>query len=304
LVAFGFDRYPVYEDMTQGFVRPEFLVETGWLAGHLEDPAVRVLDCTTHLPPLPDNSYYTVRPGRDDFLKEHIPGAAFVDMDRDVADTSALFHFMLPSSIQFAQAMSALGIGRDTLVVSYSAANHWWATRMWWMLRVFGHERAAVLDGGFQKWRKEGRPVASGAAEPRARAHFEARPARGEMIATKQDVLAAIGAADICTINALRPEQHGGTGGVYYGRRGHIKGSVNLAAMSTVDDNNVYKSAQELRRMFTEPLSKPAVITYCGGGIAASADTLVLTMLGHENVRLYDASLSEWARDPALPMEI
>ena len=290
--------------MTQGFVRPEFLVETGWLAGHLQDPAVRVLDCTTHLPPLPDNSYYTVRPGRDDFLKGHIPGSAFVDMDHDVADTSAAFHFMLPSSLQFAEAMSALGVGHDTLVVSYSGANHWWATRMWWMLRVFGHERAAVLNGGFQKWRKEGRPVASGAAKSFARTNFQARPARREMVATRDEVLAAIGAADTCTINALRPEQHTGTGGVYYGRRGHIKGSVNLAAVATVDDNNVYKSAAELRRMFAEPLSKPAVITYCGGGIAASADTLVLTMLGHDNVKLYDASLSEWARDPALPMEL
>jgi thiosulfate/3-mercaptopyruvate sulfurtransferase len=290
--------------MTQGFVRPEFLVETGWLAAHLQDPRVRVLDCTTHLPPLPDNSYYTVRPGRDDFLKGHIPGSAFVDMDHDVADTSAPFHFMLPSSIQFAEAMSALGISHDTLVVSYSGANHWWATRMWWMLRVFGHERAAVLNGGFQKWRKEDRPVESGTATPSARSHFEPHSARREMVATRQDVLAAIGTADTCIINALRPEQHTGTGGVYYGRRGHIKGSVNLAAMATVDDNNVYKSAEELRGMFAEPLSKPTVITYCGGGIAASADTLVLTMLGHDNVKLYDASLSEWAQDPALPMEM
>jgi len=290
--------------MTQGFVRPEFLVETDWLAGHLQDSGVRVLDCTTHLPPLPDNSYYTVRPGRDDFLKGHIPGSAFVDMDHDVADTSAAFHFMLPSSIQFAEAMAALGIGHDTLVVSYSGANHWWATRMWWMLRVFGHERAAVLNGGFQKWRREGRPVESGAARSLARTSYQPRAARREMVATREDVLAAIGTADTCIINALRPEQHTGTGGVYYGRRGHIKGSVNLAAVATVDDNNVYKSAEELRRMFAEPLSKPTVIAYCGGGIAASADTLVLTMLGHDNVRLYDASLSEWARDPALPMEL
>jgi thiosulfate/3-mercaptopyruvate sulfurtransferase len=290
--------------MTQGFVRPEFLVETEWLAEHLKDHGVRVLDCTTHLPPLPDNSYYTVRPGLDEFLKGHIPGSAFVDMDRDVADTSAPFHFMLPSSTQFAEAMSALGIGRDTLVVSYSGANHWWATRMWWMLRVFGHECAAVLNGGFQKWCREGRPVESGIAKRCAGTHFAPRSARREMVATREDVLAAIGAAGICTINALRPEQHTGTGGVYYGRRGHIKGSINLAAMATVGGDNVYKSAEELRRMFAEPLSKPTVITYCGGGIAASADTLVLTMLGHDNVKLYDASLSEWARDPALPMEM
>jgi thiosulfate/3-mercaptopyruvate sulfurtransferase len=290
--------------MTQGFVHPEYLVDTGWLAGHLADAEVRVLDCTTHLPPLPDNSYYTVRPGREEFLQSHIPGAAFVDMDRDVADTSSPYHFMLPSAEKFADAMSTLGIDRDTLVVSYSGANHWWASRMWWMLRVFGHDRAAVLDGGFQKWRREGRPLESGPARPVPRKNFEVRPPRRELIATREDVLAAIGSADVCTINALRPEQHAGTGGVYYGRRGHIMGSINLAAVATVDKDNVYRSAQELRRQFAEPLSKPAVIAYCGGGIAASADTLVLAMLGYESVKLYDASLSEWARDPALPMEM
>jgi thiosulfate/3-mercaptopyruvate sulfurtransferase len=289
--------------MTKGFVHPEFLVDTSWLAEHLDDPLVRVLDCTTHLPALPDNSYYTVQPGLDDFLAAHIPGAAFVDMDRDVADASSSLHFMLPSNTQFADAMSGLGISRDTLVVSYASANHWWATRMWWMLRVFGHERAAVLDGGFQKWRKEGRRVESGPARLRARTRFVAPPARREMVATKEEVLAAIGDANVCTVNALRLEQHAGSGGVYYGRRGHIPGSINLPAAATVDENNVYKSARELRAIFAEPLSKPTVIAYCGGGIAASADTLVLTMLGHDNVKLYDASLSEWARDSALPME-
>jgi thiosulfate/3-mercaptopyruvate sulfurtransferase len=210
---------------------------------------------------------------------------------------------MLPASEQFAQAMSAFGIGDDTLVVSYSSANHWWAARMWWMLRVFGHERAAVLNGGLQKWQAEGRPLESGPARSCPKARFTPRPARRDMIATKQDVLAAIGSPHTCTINALRPEQHAGTGGVYYGRRGHIRGSINVPAAATVDANNVYKSAAELRRLFAEPLSAPAVIAYCGGGIAASADILVLTMLGHPNAKLYDASLSEWAREPSLPME-
>jgi thiosulfate/3-mercaptopyruvate sulfurtransferase len=288
--------------MTQGFVHPEYLVGSEWLAGHLDDPAVRVLDCTTHLPPLPDNSYYTVVPAREDFQKGHIPGAAFVDMDHDVADTSAATHFMLPSSAQFAGAMSQFGIGDDTLVVSYSSANHWWASRMWWMLQVFGHRRTAVLDGGLQKWKKEGRPIETGPAKLRPGARFTARPARREMIADRDDVLAAIGNDRICTINALRPEQHAGTGGVNYGRPGHVKGSVNIAALTTVDEQNTYRSPQELRRLFALPLAKPRVIAYCGGGIAASADALVLAMLGHENVSLYDASLSEWARDPQLPM--
>ncbi|HVY06121.1 MAG TPA: sulfurtransferase [Burkholderiales bacterium] len=289
--------------MTQGFVHPEFLVETGWLAEHLEDPGVRVFDCTTHLPPLPDNSYYTVKPGIEDFLAAHVPGSTFVDMDCDVADTSAAVHFMLPSAAKFSDFMSASGVDRDTLVVSYSSANHWWASRMWWMLRVFGHDRAAVLDGGFQKWRAEGRPIETGPARSVAPKKFPQLPPRREMVATKEDVLGAIGSSEICTINALRPEQHAGTGGVYYGRRGHVKGSINVAAVATVDENNTYKSADELRRLFAEPLSRQAVIAYCGGGIAATADALVLAMLGYENVRVYDASLSEWASDPAMPME-
>jgi thiosulfate/3-mercaptopyruvate sulfurtransferase len=287
-----------------GFVHPEYLVSTDWLTRHLQDQNVCVLDCTTHLPPLPDNSYYTVIPGREDFLKARIPGAALVDMDHDVADTSAAFHFMLPSAEQFAEAMSGFGIGSDTLVVSYSSANHWWASRMWWMLRVFGHDKAAVLDGGLQKWKQEGRALESGEPAKRPRKDFPRRPARLEMVATSADVLAAIHRADTCTLNALRPEQHAGTGGVTYGRRGHIPGSINVAAMHAVDANNTYRSAAELRKLFAEPMAAPRVITYCGGGIAASSAALVLAMLGHTNVALYDASLSEWARNPQLPMEV
>ena len=172
------------------------------------------------------------------------------------------------------------------------------------MRRVFGRERAAMRNGGFQKRCSECRPIEGESSGPCAKAHYEARAVRREMVASKDDVLAAIGNADTHTISALRPEQHTSTGGVYYGRRSHIKGSANLAAMTTADENNAYKSAEDLRRLFAEPLSKSAVITDYGGGIAATADTLVLPMLGHNNVRLYDASLSEWARDSALPMQM
>ena len=116
--------------------------------------------------------------------------------------------------------------------------------------------------------------------------------------------MAAIGAGDVCTLNALRPDQHAGSGGTVYGRLGHIKGSINVAAVNVVDANNEFKSAEVLREQFADALAKPRVITYCGGGIAASSATMLLTMLGHKNVQLYDASLSEWAPDPTLPMEI
>jgi thiosulfate/3-mercaptopyruvate sulfurtransferase len=121
----------------------------------------------------------------------------------------------------------------------------------------------------------------------------------------KEEVLRSIGDNAVCTINALSPEQHAGTGGNTYGRPGHIKGSVNLPAAHLLDPNtNEFRSADELREGFaTVGASAKGVITYCGGGIAASADAFALVLLGHPDVKLYDASLSEWASDPTLPME-
>ena len=123
------------------------------------------------------------------------------------------------------------------------------------------------------------------------------------MVATRADVLAAIGAGDVCNINALHPKQHAGTGGVTYGRRGHIAGSVNVPAAANVNADNTFKSMAELRALYAQALQQPKVITYCGGGIAATSVALALEMLGHKSVKVYDASLTEWAADPELPME-
>jgi thiosulfate/3-mercaptopyruvate sulfurtransferase len=285
------------------FAHPEFIVETSWLADHLNDPSVRVLDCTTHLMPPTQGGPYDVVSGGADFEKAHIPGAGFADIDNELSDKSHRLHFMLPSPEFFAAAIGKLGVGDATKVVLYSTANHWWATRLWWMLRVFGHDNAAVLNGGFQKWSREGRAVDRGPARIAEQRSFTPKYREGH-VAGKEDVLAAIGAADTCTLNALRPDQHAGTGGTVYGRLGHISGSINVAAVNVVDGNNEFKSADVLREQFTDALAKPRVITYCGGGIAASSATMLLTMLGHNNVQLYDASLSEWAPDAALPMEL
>lgn len=288
--------------MTTGFVHPQYLVDTAWLDAHRNDPQLRIVDCTTHLPPLPDFSLYTVVPGREDFEKAHIPGAQFLDIEHQASTPHARLHFMLPTAEGFAAAMSRLGIGDDTLVVAYSTANHWWATRLWWMLRVFGHDRAAVLDGGFQKWRQEGRATQSGPATAVQPATFTAHY-RPELVADRDDVRRAIGAQGVCTVNALRPEQHAGTGGVNYGRRGHITGSINIAAVQHLNANNTFKPAAELRDLFAPALSSPQVITYCGGGIAATSVALVLAMFGYDAVKVYDNSLTEWAADPSLPMQ-
>jgi len=156
-------------------VHPEYLVSTDWLAQHLHDPAVRIVDCTTHLPPRPDFSLYDVVSGRADYEKAHIPGAIFVDIEHDVSTPHPRLHFMLPSPEAFAAAMGRFGIGDDTHVIVYATANHWWATRLWWMLRVFGHDRASVLDGGFHKWQREERPVEAALLHDQARQRVSLR---------------------------------------------------------------------------------------------------------------------------------
>jgi thiosulfate/3-mercaptopyruvate sulfurtransferase len=287
----------------EGFVHPEFLIETDALERRLGDRALLIFDCTTNLIPDPKTTYQVV-PARTEFERGHIPGAQFIDLQADLSDNQHRFRFMLPSAEAFAATMGRFGVGEGTRVVLYSTANPWWATRVWWLLRVFGFDDAAVLDGGWQKWSREGRPIETGPAKQRPPAHFTLREQRPLMVG-KEEVLQAVGDGAVCTVNALLSEQHTGSGGNSYGRPGRIKGSVNLPAAHLLDPaTNEFLPAAELRRRFEAvgAFGRQA-ITYCGGGIAASADAFALVMLGHPDVKLYDASLSEWAIDPSLPME-
>ncbi len=274
-----------------------FIIDTTSLLERLHERDLVILDGTTHV--LPDG----LRAGRAEFEQCHIPGAQFVDIDADWSDPDQApgLHFMLPPPERFAEAVGRLGIGSGSFVVCYATSNHWWATRLWWMLRVFGHDKAAVLDGGFPQWVAEARAVESGPGRSRSPARFTPR-FRPELVASKEDVLAAVGDGAVCTVNALRPEQHRGEEMPSVGRPGHITGSINVPALHLVGADNRFKPPDELRRVLAEPLSKPRVITYCGGGVAASSPTLLLTMLDHPDVRLYDGSLAEWACDESLPM--
>src|SRR5580700_9124553 len=200
----------------QGFAHPEFLVETDRLAAQLGDPKLIVLDGTVHLIPDPKITY-TVKSGREDFEKGHIPGAQFVDLQEDLSAKHPKLRFMLPNAEEFAAAIGRFGVGEGSRVVLYSTTTPQWASRIWWMLRNYGFDNVAVLDGGFQKWSREGRPVKTGAARACPQAMFVVRADRKLMVG-KEAVLAAIGDGAICTINALSREQHTGTGGTVYGR--------------------------------------------------------------------------------------
>lgn len=265
---------------------------------------MRVLDCTTRILPDPVTVYRT-EPVRDGFEKAHIPGACFVDMRTELSDPGHRYPFMRPSADAFADAVGRLGIGNDAQVVLYSTLDPWWATRAWWLFRSFGHEKVAVLDGGLGRWQAEGRRVQSGPDLRPDPVPFEAREVSG-MFVDRDAVLNAIGDGRVCTVNARLPSNFAGIDGNNYGRPGRIPGSVNVPAASLYDATTGLMLPLETlgERFAAVRAGQRQVITYCGHGIAASAVAFALDMLGHEKVAIYDASLSEWAGDARLPLEV
>ncbi len=291
------------------FQNPQYLVETDWLAEHLNDPELRIIECNVGMPNYYEDSsgdQIEIVSGRSDYEQDHIPGSDFVDLVTGLMnqDDKHLM-FPLPSPEQFAGVMSRHGIGEGVRVVLYDRTMNAWAARFWWMLRTFGFDDAAVLNGGWAKWTAENRPT-SVIPPHHAPREFVARY-RPELIATKEEVLKAIGEETSCIINALDPEEFAGRGPVRYGRPGHIPASLNVPAIGLADlQTHAYLDAEALREQFSAvgALDKDRVVTYCGGGIAASSDALVLTLLGVEKVALYNGSMTEWAADPALPLEV
>ncbi len=265
---------------------------------------LRVFDCTVIISFGPEG--VRLRSGREGWNAAHIPGAGFLDLLSELSDPSSRFHFMLPPAEQFADVMSAHGVGDGTRVVLYDAHNSAWAARVWWMLHSYGFENAVVLNGGWKKWALEGRS-ASAAPAGSAHAHFQARPRPGIFV-DRAVVEAAIAETGTCLVNGLGEEQHRGSGPtVAGGRPGHIPGSSNVPTQSLVDPTTqAYLPEPELRALLDDAGASGAdrVITYCGGGIAASGVAFVLKLLGHDNVSIYDASLEEWATDPSLPIEV
>jgi thiosulfate/3-mercaptopyruvate sulfurtransferase len=288
--------------------RDRYLATTDELAGRFDDQRLRILDCTVFLRPRSDGKPgYEVASGREEWAAGHIPGSGFADLPGELSDRDHPLRFMMPPAEQFAAAMSSYGVGDDSEVVLYDRAGNMWAARVWWMLRAFGFDNARVLDGGWTKWLAEGRPVSTDPPTVRP-ATFTATP-RPELIASKDDVLSAIQSGQSCIVNALNGAQHRGEVAPY-GRPGHIATSVNVPAMGrdgVVDpETQTYLPTADIRALFEAAGARPEqkMITYCGGGIAASSAAFAATMAGFTDIALYDASLSEWAANDSLPMEV
>jgi thiosulfate/3-mercaptopyruvate sulfurtransferase len=274
------------------------LVEPGWLASHLGDEQLRILDVTVQITP-----EFVTRSGRAGWQVAHVPGSVFGDLLDGLSDRGApTLMMMLPSAEQFATEMGKLGVGAGAQVVLYDARENMWAARVWWMLRAFGFDDAAVLDGGWRAWTAEGHSVCSKPCTYRP-AQFTARPRLGLFVGT-QDVLAAMDDPDTAIVSALGRRQHRGEINEY-GRPGHIPGAKNVSAWAILDKaSGRYRPLGELRQMCAPILGSGRVITYCGGGIAASSLAFALHRLGQPNIAVYDGGLLEWCADPSLPLEM
>jgi thiosulfate/3-mercaptopyruvate sulfurtransferase len=273
----------------------ESLVSTDWLERELGASDLRVIDATLFLPGEP-------RDARGEYEAEHIPGAVFLDLE-DVSDTSNPVPHMVPSEAKFASRMASLGLRDGQRFVVYDNSPLHSAARAWWMLRSFGAHYVALLDGGLQKWKAEGRPLESGRPQLR-HGHFS--PSfDSKAVADKAAVAGLIGSGSHEIVDARGPGRF--TGEEAEPRpgmaSGHIPGSKNLPQGRLFNADNSWKQDEDLRRAFKEAgvdLDKPMVTT-CGSGVTACALLFGAHRLGKEDARLYDGSWSEWGSDPAMP---
>jgi len=281
------------------------IISTTQLAAILGDPNLRLYDCTTYNEPVPPGSDmpYRAVPGDKTFAAGHIPGADFLDLQGEFSDTSAQQFFMMPDIAQLEAAFGGHGLDASKTIVLYSIGTMMWSTRFWWMLRSLGVD-ARVLDGGFDKWKEEGRPIETGAPEGYPATTFKAAPRAGFFV-DKNAVKARIGDPSTVIVNALGPQFHQGLEPSRYGRPGRVPGSVNVSAATLTNaDKTLTSLADAEAKLAAQGVTRDKnVICYCGGGISATIDLLLLTQLGYDKLTLYDASMGEWARDPALPIE-
>jgi thiosulfate/3-mercaptopyruvate sulfurtransferase len=276
------------------FARPDLFWSTEQVAARLGDPNARVVDCR----------FSFDAEARTDYLKAHLPGAIHLDWSRDYAappPASGHPKYMLQDPAAFAVTMARSGIGGDTFVIGYDAEGGHHAARLWLGLRRYGHDGMAVMEGGIQKWLREGRLVEGGevAVKP---ATFTARPREG-VVATRDDVLGAVRTANPWLLDVRRDSEYTGVE-VRAKHGGHVPGAVNLLWKDALRDDWTLKDPEELEQMYIDAGFGPetATVTYCQAGVRAAFTHLVLTALGHDDVRTYDGSWEEWGNRDDVPI--
>ena len=269
------------------------VVTTDRLASEIGDPGLRVVDVRWYLDPK--------RVGRDAYLAGHIPGAVFLDVERDLSAPGGgrglpAGRHPWPSEEQVARVMGAAGIGPGTRVVAYDDQSGATAARLWYVLRAHGHDAVAVLDGGITKWMAEGRPLEAGPVSVPA-ARFDARLRPGFVV----DKAAMLARGDALVFDARAGERYRGETEPIDPRAGHVPGAVSMPFSGNLADG-VFRPPAELRARFAAAgAAEREPVVYCGSGVTACHDLLALELAGLKG-RLYAGSWSEWSSDPSLPV--
>ena len=268
----------------------QWLVETDWLAKHLDAPDIAILDATFHLPG-------TGRDAAREFSDAHIPGAQFFDIE-EISDPASSLPHMLPPPEKFSSRVRKMGIGDGMRVVVYDKTNMAGAARAWWMFRVMGFRDVAVLNGGFGKWQAEGRPIKSGEPRRRTERHFTARMNSG-LVRDLADVMGLLKTGAMQVVDARAAGRFAGADPEprQVPRLGHIPGSKNVPFAGLLNQDGTMRAPEDIRAIFAAcgvDSAKP-VVASCGSGITACVIALALATTGNETASVYDGSWAEWS---------
>lgn len=273
--------------------RNDIVVEVDELKTLLSDSNLRLFDASVMFRPRG-----SMESAEKEYLSGHIPGAAFLD-HLELSDRNSDYMFMALPADTLAEAIGAHGIGHDHQVVVYARETIMWATRAFWVLRYAGHNNVRILNGGLKAWQDAGGTLET---ERNTYAATRFEPAiRETMLATKDEVEAAMLSERTCTVNALPFDYYTGDTDVPYAKDGHITGSISHPYDELLDDEHRLLSNPALSERLAKKLSSDKIITYCGGGIAATVNAVACLLTGREDVAVYDGSMSEW-RGTGMPM--
>ena len=294
--------------METGSRRERYLAETDWLAAHLDDPEVRIVDMRGYVRTVDQGDGRQVASyvgASDDYEAGHIPNAIYLDWTRDIVDPDDAIPAQVAAPQRLAAELGRRGIGDEHLIVAYDAhPTAQFATRLWWVLRYYGHERVMVLNGGLAKWEREGHPL-SAEVPSFPPATFTPRP-QAEWRATGEAVLEALGDPAVRLIDARDEGQYSGRVHRGDGRPGHIPGAINLPREELIDPaTGTFRPDAELRATFDRAAigAQDRVIAYCNGGVAATTVLFGLALTGHGRLTNYDGSWNEWGERQDWPVE-